>query len=217
MRDRNGRSGGAPRNARSSRDARVPVPTVLRPALLLDRDGVINVEVNYLHRPDDVVLVPGVARAIAMANEFNIPVIVINTQAGIARGKYGEADLAAVGSRIDELIAPAVIDATYFCPHHPDGTVPELRIECECRKPQPGMLQQAALEHGLDLARSIFVGDKDSDLGAARAAGCGAVLVRTGYGADVERTLGAEHPLFDHVFDSLIDAMPYVLMRLRQV
>ncbi len=189
--------------------------SALRPALLLDRDGVINVEVNYLHRPDDVVLVPGVAHAIAQANAFEIPVIVITNQAGIARGKYGPVDLAAVGQRIDQLLGSARIDATYHCPHHPEGTVEELRIECECRKPRPGMLLQAAAEHGLDLGNSIFVGDKDSDLSAARAAGCGAVLVRTGYGAQVERELGANHPLYDHVFDSLSDAMPYILMRLR--
>ena len=187
----------------------------LRPALFLDRDGVINVEVNYLHRPNDVVLVPGVAHAIAQANAFEIPVIVITNQAGIARGKYGPAELAAVGQRIDQLLGTAIIDATYHCPHHPEGTVAELRIECECRKPAPGMLLQAAAEHGLDLANSIFVGDKASDLSAARAAGCGAVLVRTGYGTQVEVELGANHPLYDQVFDSLVDAMPYILMRLR--
>ncbi len=238
MRDRRGAgvsgsvSPGAGRGNRrggsASRFGEAVPPGLLRPGLLLDRDGVINIEVNYLHRPDDVVLVPGVVHAIAQANAFEIPVIVITNQAGIARGKYGQAELTAVGQRIDELLGAARIDATYHCPHHPEGTVAELAIECECRKPRPGMLLRAAAEHGLDLASSIFVGDKDSDLSAARAAGCGAVLVRTGYGAEVERALGPSHgandqtcgagpmhPLYDQVFDSLVDAMPYILMRLR--
>lgn len=223
MRDRRGAGSGlgpgadrgSRRGASASRYGDAAKPSLLRPGLFLDRDGVINEEVNYLHRPDEVVLVPGVVHAIAQANVFEILVLVITNQAGIARGKYGQAELAAVGQRIDHLLGDARIDATYHCPHHPEGIVAELAIECECRKPRPGMLLRAAAEHGLDLANSIFVGDKDSDLTAARAAGCGAVLVRTGYGAQVERDLGPNHPLYDQVFDSLSDAMPYILMRLR--
>lgn len=212
---RGGMRSGVVRGAVAGRGGVSSMHSGLRPALLLDRDGVINVEVNYLHRPDDVAVLPGVAHAIAQANAFGIPVIVITNQAGIARGIYGPAELMAVGQRIDQLLGSARIDATYHCPHHPEGIVEELQIDCACRKPRPGMLLQAATEHGLDLANSIFVGDKDSDLSAARAAGCGAVLVRTGYGAHVERELGPHHPLYDQVFDSLIDAMPYILMRLR--
>jgi D-glycero-D-manno-heptose 1,7-bisphosphate phosphatase len=189
----------------------------LRPALFLDRDGVINHEVNYLHRPEDVELIPGVAEAIHQANALEIPVIVATNQAGIARGKYGLHDLAAVGVRIDQLLGHAKIDATYYCPHHPDGVVSQWRLHCECRKPHPGMLLQAAHEHSIELAKSIFVGDKQSDLSAARAAGCGAVLVRTGYGAEVERALGPDHPLYDQVFDSLMEAMPYIMARLKSI
>jgi D-glycero-D-manno-heptose 1,7-bisphosphate phosphatase len=187
----------------------------LRPALFLDRDGVINQEVNYLHRPDDVVMIAGTADAIAYANGLQIPVIVITNQAGIARGKYTEAELHAVNRHIANLISPAVIDAVYHCPHHPEGIVVALQVDCDCRKPHPGMLHRAAVELQIDLTRSVFVGDKISDLEAARAAGCGSVLVRTGYGAAVESELGLDHPLYDAVFDSLIDAMSYIGNRLR--
>ncbi|HVV83095.1 MAG TPA: HAD family hydrolase [Kofleriaceae bacterium] len=184
-----------------------------RPALFLDRDGVVNEEIAYLHRPEDVRLVAGVAGAIAQANAAGIPVVVVTNQAGIARGLYGEADLAAVGARIAALLAPAVLAATYHCPHHPEARVTALRVVCDCRKPAPGLLLRAARDHGLDLGRSFLVGDKASDLGAARAAGCGSVLVRTGYGAATEREVEGAG-LHDAVFDTLAAAMPYLLARL---
>ena len=176
------------------------------PALFLDRDGVIVEEVGYLHRPEDVVLYPGVAEAIATIRRRGVPVVVATNQSGIGRGKYGEADLHRVSRRIDELLAAAGarIDATYFCPHRPD-------FGCDCRKPAPGLLRRAAAELGLDLARSVMVGDKGSDLGAARAARCAAVLVRTGYGAEVEAGPRAAVP--DAVFDSLAEAVPWLAAR----
>lgn len=187
-----------------------------RPALFLDRDGVVNEEVGYLHRPEDVVLVAGVADAIARCNAAGVPVVVITNQAGLARGLYGEGELAAVAARIDALLAPARLDASYHCPHHPDGVVAALRVVCDCRKPRPGLLRRAAADLGLALERSIFVGDKESDLEAARAAGCGSVLVRTGYGAEVERRLAAagRSDRHDAVFDALPAAVPWLLSRL---
>jgi D-glycero-D-manno-heptose 1,7-bisphosphate phosphatase len=176
-----------------------------RAALFLDRDGVINVEVDHLHRVEDVALIDGVAEAILRVNRAGVPVVVVTNQAGIGRGLYGEADFAAVTACIAEKIAPATIDATYHCPHHPDAG-------CECRKPKIAMLVRAAEEARIDLERSILVGDKRSDLDAARAAGCTAVLVRTGYGAKVEADGGPR--VWDAIFDSLGDAVPWILDRL---
>jgi D-glycero-D-manno-heptose 1,7-bisphosphate phosphatase len=180
----------------------------VRPALFLDRDGVINEEVSYLGDPGRLIMITGVAAAIARVNRAGLPVIVITNQAGIARGYYSIDDLDAVTRRLDELLAAegARVDATYFCPHHPEAPLAEYRQECECRKPRAGLLQRAAAEHGLDLSRSVLVGDKASDLGAARAAGCAAVLVRTGYGAEHERQVTA-----DAVFDDLAAAVPWIL------
>lgn len=145
-------------------------------------------------------MIPGVAAAVAAVNARGIPVVAITNQAAIGRGLYREEDFRAVNARIDALLAVegARLDAIYHCPHTPEA-------DCDCRKPRPGLLRQAAAELGLDLGRSVMVGDKESDLEAARAVGCRAVLVRTGYGAEVERTLAANGraDLMDACYDDL--------------
>ena len=190
----------------------------MRGCVFLDRDGVINEEVEYLHEPDRVVPVEGAAAAIAALGAAGLAVVVATNQAGIGRGMYTERELGAVTARIAELLARAGarLDATYFCPHHPEAGVGAYLQACRCRKPAPGMLEQAAAELGLDLSRSAMVGDKASDLEAARAAGCAAVLVRSGYGAREEARLLAEGraDLPDAVFDSLAAAVPWLCARL---
>jgi D-glycero-D-manno-heptose 1,7-bisphosphate phosphatase len=156
----------------------------LRPALFLDRDGVIIEEVDYLSDPSQVLLIPGAAQAIALANQHAIPVVVVTNQAGVARGYFPEANVALVHKHLDALLSAhtAHIDRYYYCPHHPTEGVGSYACDCDCRKPKPGMLLQAAAELGLDLSRSWFVGDKISDLQAGIAVGCQAFLVQTGYG-----------------------------------
>jgi D-glycero-D-manno-heptose 1,7-bisphosphate phosphatase len=193
------------------------VSGLLRPALFLDRDGVLNVEVEYLHDPAALVLEPGAAAAVAAVNRLGLPVVVVSNQAGIGRGLYDEAAYHAVQRRLVELLAAegARIDADYHCPHHPVHGLGPYRAACECRKPRPGMLLQAARDLGLDLRRSVLVGDKLSDLAAGRAAGCVAVLVRTGHGAaeEARARAGAATP-WDAVHESLADALPFVRARL---
>jgi D-glycero-D-manno-heptose 1,7-bisphosphate phosphatase len=179
----------------------------LQPGLLLDRDGVINEECEYLHDPKDLVVIASVAEAIAAINRRRIPVVVVTNQAGIGRGMYGVDDYHAVNRAIEAVLAKAGahIDAWYFCPHLPDA-------DCPCRKPRSGMLLAAAKDLDLHLGRSVLVGDKASDLEAARTAGCRTVLVRTGYGRAVEVELGATHrlSLADVVSDSLLTALPFL-------
>jgi histidinol-phosphate phosphatase family protein len=179
----------------------------LKPGLLLDRDGVINEECEYLHNPKDLVLIAGAADAIAAINRGGFPVVVVTNQAGIGRGMYGADAYHGVNRAIDGLLAlaGAHIDAWYFCPHLPDAN-------CACRKPRPGMLLAAARDLGFDLVKSVLVGDKVSDLEAARAVGARTVLVRTGYGREVESELAAAKrlALIDHVCDSLRAALPYL-------
>jgi D-glycero-D-manno-heptose 1,7-bisphosphate phosphatase len=179
----------------------------LRPGLLLDRDGVLNEECEYLHDPKDLIVIPGAAEAVAAINRRQIPVVVVTNQAGIGRGMYGGSAYPAVNRAMAGVLAGASahVDAWYFCPHHPDE-------DCACRKPRPGMLLAAAHDLDLDLARSVLVGDKPSDLAAARAVGAGTVLVRTGYGRQVEAELvaGQGMALVDHVADSLLAALPYL-------
>jgi D-glycero-D-manno-heptose 1,7-bisphosphate phosphatase len=189
-----------------------------RRCVFLDRDGVINEEIEYLHDPDRVVLVRGAAGAIAALNRAGVAVVVVTNQAGIARGMYTERELAAVTARLDELLrgVGGRLDATYFCPHHPEAGLGAYRIACRCRKPAPGMLERAAAELGLDLARSAIVGDRVTDLEAGRAVGCAAVLVRSGYGAREEAQLAAagRADLPDAVFDTLAAAAPWLVGRL---
>lgn len=155
----------------------------MRFAAFLDRDGVINEEVNYLHDPDKVVILPGVAEALRLIRERGYQAIVVTNQAGVAKGYYGESDVEAVHRRIDEMLAAegAKVDGYYFCPHHPQFTG-----ECDCRKPSPGMLLAAAEKFGIDCAGSFMVGDRLSDVEAGVRAGCSrSFLVRSGYGEKV--------------------------------
>lgn len=183
-------------------------------AFFLDRDGVVNVEVNYLHRPEDTVLIPGLSSALRKIHDAGFLAIVISNQGGIARGMFGMEDVKAVESRICELLkqeGPDVPEAFYYCPHHKNGIVPEFSIECECRKPKPGMFFQAAGDWQIDLARSYMIGDRISDLHAAKAAGCiGGSLVLTGYGehdAEQARSEGWD------VNSSVLQAVEYLLKK----
>lgn len=165
----------------------------MKPAVFLDRDGTLNEEVGYLAREEDLRLLPGAAAAVAKLNARGIPVVVVTNQSGIGRGYYGWQDFAAVMSRMGTLLAMenAHLDAVYAAPHHEQGVGDYAVADHPERKPNPGMLQRAAGEHGLDLARSWMVGDKAIDVEAGRRAGCRTCLVRTGYGAE-EGDCGAD-------------------------
>jgi D-glycero-D-manno-heptose 1,7-bisphosphate phosphatase len=162
-----------------------------KPALFVDRDGVLIEELNYLSRPSQVRLLDGAAEAIARLNRLAVPVVVVTNQGGVAHGYFPETRIAEVHARLDVLLAGhgARVDGYEYCPHHPDAAIAEYRKLCDCRKPAPGMLLRAARNGGLDLGRSWLVGDKLSDLEAGLQAGCREVLVRTGYGRQTERSL----------------------------
>lgn len=158
-----------------------------RPAVFLDRDGTIVIERHYLSDPERAELVPGAARAMARLRDAGFALIVVTNQSGIARGLYGEEEFRAVQARIDELLEAqdVRVEGVYHCPHHPDLTGP-----CACRKPGLALFERAAAEHGLDLARSWFVGDRLKDVEPARALGGRGILVRTGYGREQEADAG---------------------------
>lgn len=174
----------------------------MRRAAFLDRDGTINVEVNYLHRAEDLQLITGVPEAIARLNRAGWFVVVVTNQAGIARGYYTIEQMHALHDHIAAVLAQhgAHVDAWMFCPHHP-----EFSGVCDCRKPAPGMLLDAAHRFEIDLARSWLIGDSAGDLGAGAEAGCRTVLVRTGYGPIVEAMIadGEVTPPF-----AVADALP---------
>jgi len=187
----------------------------LRPALFLDRDGVIVEDVGYLHRPGDVRLVPGAAEVIAAANRLGVPVITVTNQSGIGRGLYGWAEFAETEARITADLAArgAHLDMVVACPFHADGAPPYRHPAHPCRKPQPGMILRAGARLGLDLARSWIVGDRAADLAAGRAAGlAGGLHVLTGHGqADRQEAQSMAAERFQvRLADSIVSAMDII-------
>lgn len=151
--------------------------------MFLDRDGVLIEEVDLLRRPEQATLDTGVAGALERLHEAGFALIAITNQTVVARGLATLEDVAIVHERIDSMLreagAPA-LDGWYVCPHHPHATVPALRVVCECRKPRPGLIKQAAEEHRIALDRSFLIGDRITDVAAGQAAGCTTVQLRRG-------------------------------------
>jgi D-glycero-D-manno-heptose 1,7-bisphosphate phosphatase len=161
----------------------------LKPAVFLDRDGVINEmwydaehgTVDSPANPAQFQLTPGAAAAIARLNQSGLPVVVVSNQPGIAKGKLVPRLLDAITARMRETLAAggATVDGVYYCLHHPDARLSEYKQACECRKPGPGLLIRAAAEMDLDLARSFMVGDGVTDVRAGRRAGCRTIWIGT--------------------------------------
>ena len=151
----------------------------LRKAAFLDRDGVINVDRAYVSRWENFEFVPGVVEAMRALKHAGFALVIVSNQSGIARGYYTEAQYQALTTRMKQVLAEAgaAVDAVYHCPHHPAGAVAGLAMNCDCRKPAPGMIFRAASELNLSLSDSILVGDKPSDIQAARAAGVGRTYI----------------------------------------
>jgi D-glycero-D-manno-heptose 1,7-bisphosphate phosphatase len=161
-------------------------------AAFIDRDGVINADLGHVVQIEDFHLLPGAAAGLSRLSAAGYRLVVVTNQAGIAKGLYDEADYQRLTAHMRRILAGQGVGlaAVYHCPHHPAGVVEDLAVACACRKPAPGLLLRAASELGLDLASSVLVGDKLSDVGAAHAAGVPvAVLVESG------------HPLPEHVPD----------------
>lgn len=167
-------------------------PAPLRPAVFLDRDGTMNEQMGYINHISRFHLLSGVAAAIRELNDHSIPVVVVTNQSGLARGYFPEELLLAVHEKMIRQLAEqgAHVDGIYVCPHHPEAKREEYRVVCDCRKPKPGLLLQAAREMGLDLAASFVVGDRWSDLKTAAACGAVPVLVLTGYGRGDAQYIG---------------------------
>jgi D-glycero-D-manno-heptose 1,7-bisphosphate phosphatase len=181
---------------------------LLRRAVILDRDGTLNEEIDYLHRIEDVVWIPGAIDAVRRLNEAGMLVIVATNQAGVARGYYPEEDVGTVHQymQLEMLAAGARVDAFYYSPYHPFGSVEKYRVDSSCRKPGTGMLERAAREWSFNPERSFMVGDKNSDIQAGSAMGMTTVLVRTGYGRQAEPDTEA-----DYVEDDLAAAVDRIL------
>ena len=187
------------------------------PAAFLDRDGVLNEAVpdpvsGELESPlqvNDMHLLPGAAEAAGRLASAGYALVCVTNQPAAAKGKTTLEGLRAVHERVVELLAREGVElaASYLCPHHPEGVVPELSGRCDCRKPAPGMLLDAAESLGLDLATSWMFGDTDSDVRAGRSAGCRTVLI--GYPGSAHKRLGSVSP--DLLAASLADGVAQLL------
>ena len=179
-----------------------------RPAVILDRDGTINEDTGYISDPGALRLIEGAAAAIKSLNMEDVKVIIISNQSGVARGYFSRADVRAVNDRLRGLLkgGGAGIDAFYFCPHHPDEG-------CGCRKPRPGLIRKAAVEHSIDLCNSYVVGDKATDIGLARNTGAKGILVLTGQGTSESGKLKAAPHL---IARDIKEAVRWILDDLRR-
>jgi len=154
-----------------------------RPAVFLDRDGTIIEDVGFLRALSQIDLLPWSADAIRQLNDAGFAVVVITNQSGVGRGYYDEAHVQATHAALDTKLnaAGARIEGYYYCPHYPGSVDPRYGIECDCRKPRPGLILEAASRHGIDLAASFMVGDRWRDIDAGAAAGCRTILIDHGY------------------------------------
>jgi len=188
---------------------------VKRPAIFLDRDGTINEEVAYLTRPEQIKLIPGAAEAIRLLSGAGYRIAVVTNQPVIARGDCTTEQLTLIHDCMEMALSRegAFLDGIYYCPHHPDkgfeGERPELKFDCDCRKPGGGLIRQAVCELNLDLTRSWLIGDRTGDIQTAHNCGVRSVLLRTGIGGTDQRYAVAP----DYLFDDLLAAARFIVLQ----
>ena len=189
-------------------------PKPSRAVVFLDRDGTLNVESGYIKRVNDLRLIEGAALAVSRLNQAGVAAILVTNQSGPARDYYPESHIHALHERLVSLLAAegAFLDAIYYCPHLPEGTVPDYTRQCDCRKPATGMVEQAYVEHPeLDRKRSFVVGDKATDVELAKNCGAKGILVRTGYGEAVLEGSYQWPVKADHEASSIVEAIDWIL------
>ena len=149
-------------------------------AVFLDRDGTIVIHEPYLRSPDQLKLLPNAAEGIRLFKESGYLVIVITNQSGIARGFFDEERLTLIHKKLMSMLKDegVEIDDIYYCPHYTEGVVEEYKLDCDCRKPKPKMLLNAAKQHNIDLTQSVMIGDSAADMLAGKNAGCKCVLIK---------------------------------------
>ncbi len=186
-------------------------------AIFLDRDGTINVEVGYLDSEDKLSILPEAYEAVRRINESGPKAIVVTNQAGVAKGLFSEDFVRRIHEEISTRLSQrgASIDGFYYCPHHPtEGREPYRRV-CACRKPEPGLLLQAARDFDIDLARSYMIGDRYRDIETAHRVGAKGVLVLTGYGQDLLQEAGPDaanaHNAPDYIAADILAAVNWIL------
>jgi D-glycero-D-manno-heptose 1,7-bisphosphate phosphatase len=184
----------------------------MRPAIFLDRDGTLNVDVGYLHALDQLELFPWTVDALRLLKRAGFALVVVTNQSGIAQGLIEEGFVEAAHAELQRRLEAegAGVDGYYYCPHHPMGSVARYRAECACRKPRPGMIEAAVRDLDIDAARSWVIGDKWMDVDLGHAVGARGILVRTGWGRFQEARRG-DGRRADAVCDNLMHAVSVIL------
>ncbi|ADL11772.1 D-glycero-alpha-D-manno-heptose-1,7-bisphosphate 7-phosphatase [Acetohalobium arabaticum] len=183
-------------------------------AVFMDRDGTVSKEIGYVNHGDRFELLPRTSAAVKLLNNVGIKAILATNQAGVARGYFPEERINEVHDKLKQLLAEdeAYLDAIYYCKHHPDVGEGEYNKDCNCRKPKPGMLKEAAKDFDLDLEESYMIGDKISDIEMAKRVGATGILVLTGYGQGVYEYEQQDWPVEpDYIADDLFDAVDWIL------
>lgn len=186
----------------------------MRPVVFLDRDGTLNEEIGYIHDLTMLNLIAGAAESVKRLNQANIAAVLVSNQTGAARGFYPEDHIKKLNERLVSLLEAkgAHLDGLYYCPHLETGKVAEFAIACDCRKPQPGLVQRAFKEIAdIDQSRSYVVGDKASDVELARNCGAKGILVKTGYGQAVQDGYYQWKVEPDYLAHNITDAVNWIL------
>ena len=176
----------------------------MKPAVFLDRDGVLTEENGFLYNADEMSVYGFSKDCIDKIHDAGFFAIVITNQSGVARGYFTEDELRKMSTRLMETTG---VDAVYYCPHHPDGKIEKYRKVCSCRKPEIGLIENACKDFEIDLSRSFFIGDRECDIKTGQNAGIKTILVRTGYGLEEEKKDLHE----DYIADDLRDAVEIIL------
>jgi D-glycero-D-manno-heptose 1,7-bisphosphate phosphatase len=184
----------------------------MRPAVFLDRDGTLIEDVDYLSRLDQIALFPWTVDAVRLLNRAGFAAVVVTNQSAVARGIVTEEFVRETHAALDRVFEAggARIDRYYYCPHHPDGRIERYRRVCRCRKPAPGMIEEAVQELGLDVAASWMVGDRWLDVETGLAAGARTILVGSGHAARRDEAAPAGVRA-DAMLDNLMEAVGWIL------
>ncbi|HEX5411458.1 MAG TPA: HAD family hydrolase [Terriglobia bacterium] len=189
----------------------------LRPAIFLDRDGTVTDEVGYINHISRAKIYPYAPEAVRLLKSTGLPVIIVTNQSGVGRGYFNEELVDQVHRMVQDTLQAAgtSMDAFYFCPHHPGAVIEKYRQECRCRKPAPGMPEQAAEQFGIDLSASYVVGDTYRDMQMGFNIGARTVLLMTGYGRGEYEYRRQNWPRMPHVIaEDLLGAARLVLKEL---
>jgi D-glycero-D-manno-heptose 1,7-bisphosphate phosphatase len=184
----------------------------LSKAIFFDRDGTLLVEVGYLTHPSLVIPYRFTVEALSLAKRRGFLMIAVTNQSGIARGYLTQSDLRAIHEKMQSVFRAqdVSLDAIYYCPHHPDGTVKDYRVKCSCRKPGIELGQRAVCRFGIDLERSFVIGDKETDLLFGRSLGATSCLVRTGFGTFEEERIGQNGLEGIQIFENVLGAVKWI-------